>query len=222
MRFCNQILTITTPMRLYLLRREEFESMRYCEPIILCSLLSVGVSIGAQQKEPATQVSAAVKPVRTAYYVDPMILNIGALLPPPPAVDSREVRADLAELHRIEQARTSEQAAKAKADEDEEDMFAFKTVFGPGFTPEALPVTAALGMHVKNEQSVVGNQLKLYQRPRPYQSDHTLHPVCELKTQHDSYPSGHGLTGLPGSIYSGGDRPRETRRDPRPRRRLCP
>jgi acid phosphatase (class A) len=49
---------------------------------------------------------------------------------------------------------------------------------------------------VKNEQSVVGNQLKrYYQRPRPYQTDTTLHPVCGLKTEHDSYPSGHGMTG---------------------------
>jgi acid phosphatase (class A) len=51
-------------------------------------------------------------------------------------------------------------------------------------------------MHVKNEQSVVGNQLKrYYQRPRPYQADTTLHPACALKTEHDSYPSGHGMTG---------------------------
>ena len=34
-----------------------------------------------------------------------------------------------------------------------------------------------------------------FQRPRPYQTDSTLHPVCELKQTHDSYPSGHGLTG---------------------------
>lgn len=170
--------------------------MRHCQAIVLCFLLSVSAGLGAQQKEVATQLPAAVKPARTAYYVDPLILTIGTLLPPPPAVDSAETPADLAELHRIEQTRTSEQAAKAKADEDEEDMFVYGTVLGPGFTPEALPVTAALGMHVKNEQGVIGNQLKLYyQRPRPYRSDATLHPVCELKTQHDSYPSGHGLTG---------------------------
>jgi acid phosphatase (class A) len=70
-------------------------------------------------------------------------------------------------------------------------MFAFKTVFGRGFTAEELPMTAALGAHVKNEQSVVGGQLKRsYQRPRPYQIDAALHPVCTLKKEHDSYPSG--------------------------------
>jgi acid phosphatase (class A) len=164
---------------------------------LLCFLLSLGAGINAQQnKEDQALVPTAPKIARTAYYVDPMVLNIGVLLPPPPAIDSAENRADLTELHRIEQTRTPEQVVKAKADEAEEDMFVFKTVFGPGFTPEALPITAALGVHVKNEQGVVGNQLKLYyQRPRPYQTDATLHPVCELKTQHDSYPSGHGLTG---------------------------
>jgi acid phosphatase (class A) len=56
----------------------------------------------------------------------------------------------------------------AKADEDEEDMFAYKTVLGAGFNPEALPVTAELGVHVKNEQSVAGGALKaVFARPRP-------------------------------------------------------
>jgi acid phosphatase (class A) len=99
-------------------------------------------------------------------------------------------------LHHIEQTRTSEHVTKAKEDDDEEDMFVFKTVFGLRFTAEALPVTASLGVHVQNEQSVLGNQLKrYYQRPRPYQTDTTLQPVCGLKTEHDSYPSGHSLTG---------------------------
>jgi acid phosphatase (class A) len=168
--------------------------MKYRQTILLCLVLTAGVGMNAQQNE--VSKPAATKPARAAYYVDPMILNVGLLLPPPPSPDSAENRADLVALHRIEQTRTPEQAAEAKADDAEEDMFVFKTVFGPGFTPEALPVTAAMGTHVKNEQSVVGNQLKLYyQRPRPYQIDATLHPVCALKTQHDSYPSGHGMTG---------------------------
>ena len=79
----------------------------------------------------------------------------------------------------------------AKADEDEEDISVFKTVLGPRFTPEALPLTASLGAQVKNEQSVIGGQLKRsFQRPRPYQAYSTLYPVCELKTQHDSYRAG--------------------------------
>jgi acid phosphatase (class A) len=128
--------------------------------------------------------------------VDPTVLHLELLLPEPPALDSPINKAELLELHRIEQARTPDDVARAKEDEAEEDIFAFKTVFGAGFDMQTLPLTAALGAHVKNEQSALGSQLKLaFQRPRPYQTDPTLHPVCALKATHDSYPSGHGMTG---------------------------
>jgi acid phosphatase (class A) len=170
--------------------------MKSRQSLLACSLLLLSALCIAQQANPQMSPAAVPKPARTAYYVDPEVLTIVDLLPDPPAVDSAASRADLAEVHRIEQARTPEQAAKAKADEDEEDMFVFKSVFGPNFTGEALPITAALGVHVKNEQSVIGAQLKSrFQRPRPYQTDSTLHPACQVETKHDSYPSGHGLTG---------------------------
>jgi acid phosphatase (class A) len=51
-------------------------------------------------------------------------------------------------------------------------------------------------MHVKNEQSVAGGALKAtFARPRPYQTDKTLHPPCALTAAQNSYPSGHALTG---------------------------
>jgi acid phosphatase (class A) len=139
---------------------------------------------------------AAGMPPKTAYYIDPTVLDLAVIVPEPPAVGSPMQKAELAELHRIEATRTPEQVAAAKADENEEDMFAFRSVVGPGFTPDALPVTAELGAHVKNEQSVAGAALKLvFARPRPYQTDPTLHPVCALTAAPNSYPSGHALTG---------------------------
>src|SRR5258706_12836608 len=156
-------------------------------------MLSFSVGMQAQSEKPVT---VTPKPAKAAYYVDSAVPDVGVFLPEPPAADSAANHEELTKLHRIEQARTPEQVTKAKEDDEEEDMFVFKTVFGTGFTPEALPVTAALGAHVKNEQSVLGNQLKrYYQRPRPYQIDTPLHPVCALKTEHDSYPSRHSLTG---------------------------
>lgn len=170
--------------------------MKLRRTLFVWLMLSFCVGINAQQENTHKPVAAAPPQAKTAYYIDPMVLNAGVLLPAPPAEDSAANQADLAELHRIEKSRTPEEATKAKTDEDQENIFAFKTVFGTGFTAEALPVTAALGEHVKNEQSVVGGQLKVfYQRPRPYQTDATLHPVCALKAAHDSYPSGHALTG---------------------------
>jgi acid phosphatase (class A) len=169
--------------------------MNIIRTLSACLVLAFCAGVHAQQ-EMAAKPEAVPNAPKPAYYFDATVLNMAELLPEPPAVDSAANKAELAELHRTELTRTPEQVAEAKADEDEESMFAFKTVFGAGFTAEALPVTAELGAHVKNEQGVVGGQLKLhYQRPRPYQTDATLHPVCKLKEVHDSYPSGHGLTG---------------------------
>lgn len=163
--------------------------------LLFCLIISIGATVRGQQP-----VGAAAKPVikapRAPYYIDPSMLNVRVLLMDPPAVGSTKNDAELAELHRIQDQRTPDEVARAKADDAEEDMFIFKTVFGPRFTPEILPITAELGQHVKNEQSVAGSILKhAFQRPRPYQVDGTLHPVCPTKSAHDSYPSGHSLTG---------------------------
>lgn len=166
--------------------------------IAVMALLAISLTAGVQAQQQIALPLAAVAPraPRTAYYIDASVLNVSAFLPGPPAVGSPENNAELAVLHHIEQTRTPQQVAAAKADDAEEDMFIFKTVFGSEFTPEALSITAALGAHVKNEQGVVGRELKLYfQRPRPYQTDTTLHPVCPVGPKHDSYPSGHSLTG---------------------------
>src|ERR1700733_9166475 len=99
-------------------------------------MLSFSVGTQAQPEKPAPTTP---KPAKMAYYVDSAVLDVGVFLPEPPAADSVANSAELAKLHRIEQARTPEQVTKAKEDDVEEDMFVFKTVFGPGFTAEALP-----------------------------------------------------------------------------------
>lgn len=149
--------------------------------------------VHAQTMKPAKPAGAVPK---VPYYFDPAVLNLVNLIPPPPSVDSAVNKAELTELHRIEKARTPSQVAAARNDEAEEDLFAFNSVLGAGFNPVALPVTAELGIHVKNEQSVAGGALKVvFQRPRPYQTDKTLHPVCGVTMSRNSYPSGHALTG---------------------------
>jgi acid phosphatase (class A) len=160
----------------------------------MVSVLCFGLR--AQEVRQNSADTAAAKPAKTAYYFDATVLDANDLIPLPPPLDGAVGQAELAELHRIEETRTAAQVAQAVADDAGENIFAFKAVFGPGFTPEALPVTARLGDHVKNEQSVIGSQLKAhFERPRPYQADATLHPVCPVKAAHDSYPSGHALTG---------------------------
>ena len=169
--------------------------MKRILPVSVCgwALVAASLGMGAQTMQTAKPADAAGK---AAYYIDPAGLGLERLIADPPAVTSAANDAELSELHRIEAARTAEQVAAAKADENQEDMFAYKTVLGPGFNPEALPVTAELGVHVKSEQSVEGGELKqIFHRPRPYQTDKTLHPVCQLTEAPNSYPSGHALTG---------------------------
>jgi len=155
------------------------------------------LAAGGQAQQTATAPAVNRQQLaRGANYIDVSVLNVSDLVSDPPAAGSRANDAELAELHRIETGRTPEQVAKARADDAEQDIFVFKTALGPGFTPQALPITAALGAHVKAEQGLVVGELKRhFQRPRPYQTDTTLHPVCPVKPAADSYPSGHSLTG---------------------------
>jgi acid phosphatase (class A) len=118
------------------------------------------------------------------------------ILAAPPAFDSETTKAELAELHQIEGARSEAQVAKAKFDDENENIFVFKDVFGDAFTKENLPLTAALGDRVKNDEGVNNNAAKTgFHRVRPYNLDKTLHPVCKTKIKDDSYPSGHSTSG---------------------------
>jgi acid phosphatase (class A) len=132
----------------------------------------------------------------TTYYIDPHVLHLDLILPPPPTADSTVTSAELMELHRIETERTPAQITQAQIDDREEDIFIFKSVLGPGFTADALPATALLSAYVRKDESTAGSSLKnIYHRPRPYQADETLHPVCTLNAGPTSYPSGHSLSG---------------------------
>jgi acid phosphatase (class A) len=164
---------------------------------LIVLLASVGLYGQTASVNPAAIETASKTPsIPKAYSVDPLALNLNLILPPPPARDSAITTAELAELHRIEATRTPAQIAQAQADDHEEDIFIFKTVLGPGFTAKTLPITAALSAYVRKNESASGGPLKnIYRRPRPYQVDSTLHPVCPLNPEPTSYPSGHSLSG---------------------------
>jgi acid phosphatase (class A) len=161
---------------------------------IATALVAISVcAMGGAQEKPAKGAAAVSK---SAYYIDTSVLRVELLVQPPPAQDSALTKAELAEVHRVEQTRTPEQVAAAQADDKEEDIFSYRDVMGDGFAAESLPVTAAFSAHVHNEESVVGNPLKKkFKRLRPYQFDSSLHPVCALNAEATSYPSGHALSG---------------------------
>jgi len=133
---------------------------------------------------------------RVATYIHIDKLPLVAIIPAPPATDSSVAKAEFTELHRIQNERTPEQVKAAQADDAEEDIFIFRTVLGPVFNAQSLPLTAALSAHVHGDEPVASDQLKqIFQRPRPYQLDSTIHPVCKVTTAHNAYPSGHTLSG---------------------------
>ncbi len=140
--------------------------------------------------------SAAAKELRAPAFVPTADFDALDMLPHPPAADSVTTKKELTILHWIEDHRTPEEVAQAKADEAERDIFIFKTVLGDGFNAQALPLTALLSKHVEDDQQADSEPVKnKFDRVRPYNNDKTLHPVCALKTVADSYPSGHSMTG---------------------------
>ena len=171
---------------------------RKCLAASLFVLLFSADLVGqAQSAIPAgTEASSKTPSAHTAYYLESPPLHLDLILPLPFSRDSTATASELAELHRIESTRTPAQVAQAQADDHEEDIFIFKSVMGPGFTAEALPITAALSAHIRKDEGAAGGPLKnIYRRPRPYQADSTLHPVCPLNPEPTSYPSGHSLSG---------------------------
>ncbi|MCU1250197.1 MAG: hypothetical protein JWQ49_3226 [Edaphobacter sp.] len=158
-------------------------------------VLFASASLHAQHSI-ATETPSKLSSSHTSFYIDPLPFQLSLILSPPPARDSDTTTAELNELHHIEAARTPVQITQAQTDDHEEDIFIFESVLGTGFTAEALPVTATLSAHIRKDESAASGSLKkFYHRPRPYQVDSTLHPVCPLNPEPTSYPSGHSLSG---------------------------
>lgn len=163
---------------------------------LLLLAANAAVSVNIAVFNGVAQTPAAPKPPRVAYYVNPALKDLGYLLPAPPTQDSDQTRVELAELHAMEESRTPEQVKAAQADDAEEDIFIFRRVLGEGFEEKKLPVTAALSRHVHRDEGVASLPAKAtFQRPRPYQYDKSLHPVCKLTEEPNSYPSGHTISG---------------------------
>jgi acid phosphatase (class A) len=169
----------------------ELSRIKSAVPTWLCSvaLMAASLTLSAQTMAPAKSAGA---PPKVAYYIDPTVMNLPALIPNPP----EDPAADLSVLHSIESSRTPKEVAAAKTDENQENLFLYTSVMGDHFNAAALPVTAELGVHIENEASVAGGALKsLFHRVRPYNADKSLHPVCGLTEAPNSYPSGHALVG---------------------------
>ncbi|TAL81955.1 MAG: phosphatase PAP2 family protein [Beijerinckiaceae bacterium] len=129
-------------------------------------------------------------------YVAPGTFDARDMLPKPPSADSAAEKSDLMKLHAIEQTRSAEDIAHARADSRERDIFIFRTVLGDEFNAATLPLTARLSANIEDDVLADAEPVKDdLPRARPYNIDKTLHPVCKHRNRDDAYPSGHTITG---------------------------
>ncbi len=137
-------------------------------------------------------------------FSDAKEINLIALLPPPPANDSAQTKAEIGEILTIQVTRTKAMEDRAVADA-EEDVWRFSDVIdNPKFTKENLPkFTAFFDRIVATEGAVVDPAKDVWKRPRP----HLLYaglvkPVVPL-SKSGAYPSGHTTLGtLMGIVLS--------------------
>lgn len=123
-------------------------------------------------------------------------LDASRLLPPPPVEGSAAARAELADLHAMEGARTPQTLAHAKSDDVTKDASIFAAAMGPGFDLKALPATAKLMAEVRKEEKIAADGAKAYfQRKRPWIVDASLQSCSREDEPLSSYPSGHATMG---------------------------
>jgi acid phosphatase (class A) len=129
------------------------------------------------------------KPFVTAKDID-----LTQILPPPPANDSAETKAELGQVLMLQVTRTAEMEARAKAD-TEEDVWRFADIMGPKFTKDALPHFAAFfDRVVATEGAVVDPAKDVWKRPRPHQLSELVKPAVKMSNS-GSWPSGHATVG---------------------------
>jgi acid phosphatase (class A) len=139
---------------------------------------------------PALLHAEAAKP-----YSDSKEINLLLLLPPPPALDSARMKAELGEILTIQVTRTKEMEARAIADATENIWRFADVVDSPKFAAAGLPKVAAFFDRViETEAAVVDPAKEVWKRPRPHLYSDLVKPVVPL-SKSGSYPSGHATVG---------------------------
>lgn len=128
-------------------------------------------------------------------FTDAKIIDLTILLPPPPAKDSVQTKAEIAEVLALQVERSPEELKHAQAD-DEETVWRFGgEIFGTNFDKAKLPKFAAFfDRIVETEAAVVDPAKKALGRPRPHLVTDLIRPAVE-PSKSGSYPSGHTTLG---------------------------
>jgi acid phosphatase (class A) len=138
--------------------------------------------------------SPAVRAEDAQPFVTNKDIDLAMILPPPPANDSAETKAELGEVLTLQVTRTPEMEKRAIADA-EEDVWRFADVMGPKFNKETLPkFSAFFDRVVATEGAVVDPAKDIWKRPRPHQLSDLVKPVVKLSNS-GSWPSGHATVG---------------------------
>ena len=121
-------------------------------------------------------------------------VDLTMILPPPPANDSAQTKAELGEVLTLQVTRTPEMVASAVADA-EENVWRFANVMGPKFNKETLPkFSAFFDRVVATEGAVVDPAKDVWKRPRPHQLSDLVKPAVKLSSS-GSWPAGHATVG---------------------------
>lgn len=136
-------------------------------------------------------------------YLTAAQVDLLRLLPPPPAADSAQTAAEMAEIVATEASRTPARAALATADHEETVFAMFTRTLGPLFSAERLPLTAAMFDRIgETEEVVVGPAKSGFARLRPYLANTALRPIVP-QSKSGAYPSGHATRGrLEGTVLA--------------------
>ncbi|WP_047464668.1 phosphatase PAP2 family protein [Rhizobium rhizogenes] len=136
-------------------------------------------------------------------FADAKEINLLNLLPPPPANDSAQTKAELGEILTLQVTRTPDMAARAVADAEENVWRFSDAIDNPKFTKENLPkFSAFFDRIVETEGAVVDPAKDVWKRPRPHLYSDLVKPIVPL-SKSGSYPSGHTTLGtLMGIVLS--------------------
>lgn len=128
-------------------------------------------------------------------FTDSKEIDLLMLLPPPPAVNSVQMKAELGQILTIQVTRTKEMEARAVADATENIWRFADVVDSPKFNAATLPKFAAFfDRVVETEGAVVDPAKDAWKRPRPHLYSDLVRPVVPL-SKSGSYPSGHATVG---------------------------
>jgi acid phosphatase (class A) len=151
---------------------------------------------------PLVLVAATTATKPSTRYITVDKFDMKALLPEPPADDSKQTRCEVEYMLVIQQARTPEEVARA-ASEVVLTHEAFAAVIGPSFNFREHPATDALLRQVEIDTDAVAFEAKrFWNRPRPYDLDPRIKPAID-KHPSAAYPSGHSSRAYSWAIVMG-------------------